>query len=56
MVVWALNSTGTLKYRVAVTVLLSIVVVAAFLFRGLTRQISGNTGTNKSVDIKRSND
>ena len=38
-VVWALNSTGTLKYRVAVTVLLGIVVVAAFLFRDLTRQM-----------------
>ena len=55
-VVWALNFTGTLKYRVAVTVLLGIVVVAAFLFRDLTRQISGTTGINKSVDIKRSND
>ena len=55
-VVWVLNSTGPLKYRVAVTVLLGILVVAAFLFRDLTRQISGTTGINKSVDIKRSND
>ena len=38
-VVWALDSTGTLKYRVAVTVLLGIVVAAAFLFRGLTQRI-----------------
>lgn len=38
-VVWALDSTGTLKYRVAVAVLLGIVAVAAFLFRGLTRQL-----------------
>jgi len=53
-VVWALDSTGTLKYRVAVTVLLGIVVAAAFLFRGLTQQLS--PGINKSVDIKRSND
>ncbi|MBT5631125.1 MAG: MFS transporter [Nitrospina sp.] len=38
-VVWALNTTGTLKYRVAVTVLLGIIIVAAFLFRGLTQQL-----------------
>ncbi len=38
-VVWALDTTGMLKYRVAVTVLLAIVVVAAFLFRGLARQL-----------------
>ena len=38
-VVWALNTTGTLKYRVAVTVLLGIVIAAAFLFRGLTQRL-----------------
>ncbi len=38
-VVWALDTTGTLKYRVAVAVLLGIVVAAAFLFRGLARQL-----------------
>ncbi len=38
-VVWTLDTTGTLKYRVAVTVLLATVVVAAFLFRGLARQL-----------------
>ncbi|MDE1043674.1 MAG: MFS transporter [Nitrospinaceae bacterium] len=38
-VVWALNSTETLKYRIAVIVLLGIVTIAAFLFRGLTRQL-----------------
>ncbi len=38
-VVWTLDTTGTFKYRVAVTVLLGIVVVAAFLFRGLARQL-----------------
>jgi len=53
IVVWALNSTGTFKYRVAVTVLLGIVVGAAFLFRDLARQLSEN---NKSIDINRSND
>jgi MFS transporter, UMF1 family len=37
-VVWALDTTGTLKYRVAVTVLLGIVILAAFLFRDLARQ------------------
>ena len=37
--VWALNTTGTLKYRVAVTVLLGIVIAAAFLFRGLTQRL-----------------
>lgn len=38
-VVWALDTTETLKYRVAVTVLLGIVALATFLFRGLTRQL-----------------
>ncbi len=38
-VVWALDSTETLKYRIAVTVLLCIVATAAFLFRSLTRQL-----------------
>ncbi|MBL7021647.1 MAG: MFS transporter [Nitrospinaceae bacterium] len=38
-VVWALDTTETLKYRIAVTVLLGIVAVAAFLFRDLTRQL-----------------
>jgi MFS transporter, UMF1 family len=38
-VVWALNSTGTFKYRAAVTVLLGMVILAAFLFGGLTRQL-----------------
>jgi MFS transporter, UMF1 family len=38
-VVWALNSTETLKYRIAVIVLLGIVTIAAFLFRGLTQQL-----------------
>ena len=38
-VVWALNSTETLKYRIAVIVLLGIVTIAAFLFRDLTRQL-----------------
>jgi UMF1 family MFS transporter len=38
-VVWALDSTETLKYRIAVTVLLGIVATAAFLFRNLTRQL-----------------
>lgn len=38
-VVWALSSTETLKYRVAVIVLLGIVTIAAFLFRGLTLQL-----------------
>jgi MFS transporter, UMF1 family len=38
-VVWALNSTETLKYRIAVIVLLGIVTIAAFLFRGLTRKL-----------------
>ena len=39
VVVWALNSTETLKYRIAIIVLLGIVTIAAFLFRGLTRQL-----------------
>ncbi len=38
-VVWALDATGTLKYQVAVTILLGIVIVAAFLFRDLARQL-----------------
>ncbi len=38
-VVWALDSTETLKYRIAVIVLLGIVATAAFLFRNLTRQL-----------------
>jgi UMF1 family MFS transporter len=38
-VVWALDSTETLKYRIAVTVLLGIVATAAFLFRNLIRQL-----------------
>lgn len=37
-VVWMLGSTETLKYRIAVIVLLGVVVTAAFLFRGLTQQ------------------
>ncbi|HIK58874.1 MAG TPA: MFS transporter [Nitrospinaceae bacterium] len=56
VVVWALDSTGTFKYRVAVTVLLGTVIVASFLFRGLTRKISENPNINKSVDIKMVND
>ena len=51
-VVWSLNSTGTLKYRVAVTVLLGVVILAAFLFRDLTRHLSDQSSVNKSVDIK----
>ena len=38
-VVWALDTTETLKYRVAVTVLLGILAIAAFLFRDLTRKL-----------------
>jgi len=38
-VVWAMDSTETLKYRIAVIVLLGIVTIAAFLFRNLTRQL-----------------
>ncbi len=56
VVVWALDSTGTFKYRVAVTVLLGTVIVASFLFRGLTRKISEDPNINKSVDIKMVND
>jgi MFS transporter, UMF1 family len=39
-VVWALDSTQTLKYRAAVTLLLCIVIAAAFLFRNFSRNIS----------------
>lgn len=42
IVVWTLNSTGTLKYRVAVAVLLGIVMVAALLFRNLAQHLSEN--------------
>lgn len=38
-VVWALDTTETLKYRVAVTVLLGILAVATFLFRDLTQKL-----------------
>jgi MFS transporter, UMF1 family len=55
VVVWALNATETLKYRVAVTVLLCMVIGAAFLFRGLTKRLSSNPDTNKSFDIKTTN-
>ncbi len=55
-VVWVLNSTGTLKYRVAVSVLLGMVILAAYLFRSLTRQLAVNPNINKSVDIQKSND
>ncbi len=40
IVIWALNTTDTLKYRVAVTVLLGMVLVAAYLFKNLARQLS----------------
>jgi MFS transporter, UMF1 family len=40
IVIWALNTTDTLKYRVAVMVLLGMVLVAAYLFRNLTQQLS----------------
>ena len=39
-VVWALDSTQTLKYRAAVSLLLCIVIAAAFLFRNFSRNIS----------------
>jgi UMF1 family MFS transporter len=38
-VVWALDATGTFKYRIAVTVLLGIVMMSAYLFRGLAQQL-----------------
>lgn len=38
-VVWIFDSTETLKYRIAVTMLLGIVVLGTFLFRNLTRQL-----------------
>jgi MFS transporter, UMF1 family len=40
IVIWVLNTTDTLKYRVAVMVLLGMVLVAAYLFRNLTQQLS----------------
>ena len=39
-VVWILNSTTTLKYRVAVSLLLGLVIVAAFIFRNFSHNIS----------------
>jgi UMF1 family MFS transporter len=39
-VVWALDATQTFKYRAAVTLLLCIIIVAAFLFRNLSHNIS----------------
>jgi MFS transporter, UMF1 family len=38
-VVWALDTTETLKYRVAVTVLLGILAIATILFYDLTRKL-----------------
>ena len=39
-VVWALDSTHTLKYRIAVSLLLCLVIAAAFIFRNFNRNIS----------------
>ena len=39
-VVWALDSTHTLKYRIAVSLLLCFVLAAAFIFRNFNRNIS----------------
>jgi UMF1 family MFS transporter len=39
-VIWAMDDTQTLKYRVAVTLLLCIVIAATFLFRNFSRNIS----------------
>ncbi|MZG53015.1 MAG: MFS transporter [Nitrospinae bacterium] len=39
-VVWALDSTHTLKYRIAVSMLLCLVLAAAFIFRNFNRNIS----------------
>ena len=38
-VVWALDTTETLKYRVAVTVMLGILAIAALLFRNLSLKL-----------------
>ena len=55
-IVWALSNTTTLKYRVAVAMLLSLVLGAAYLFRSLSREIFTERQHNKSVDIKMTND
>ena len=52
-VVWVLDETQTLKYRAAVTLLLCIVIAAAFLFRNFSRNISQ---ANNSIDIPPTND
>ena len=38
-VVWALDSTHTLKYRIAVSLLLCLVIAAASIFRNFNRNI-----------------
>ena len=52
-VVWVLDDTQTLKYRAAVTLLLCIVIAAAFLFRNFSLNISQ---ANNSIDIPPTND
>ena len=52
-VVWALDATQTLKYRAAVSLLLCIVIAAAFLFRNFSLNISQ---ANNSIDIPPTND
>ena len=52
-VVWVLDDTQTLKYRAAVTLLLCIVIAAAFLFRNFSLNISQ---ANNSIDIPSTND
>jgi len=42
-VVWALDSTHTLKYRIAVSLLLCLVLAAAFIFRNFNQNVSSPT-------------
>lgn len=56
MVIWALDATETLKYRMAVAVLLGIVLVAASFYRDLCRHLTRDLSINKSVDNKGAND